>query len=60
MTAADPDSKTPVSLLATLQLKKVLWEVMLIYVANTQVHQRMEQSKLSHALINAREGKTRK
>jgi hypothetical protein len=44
MTAADTDSKMPVFLLAILQLKKVSWEVMLIYVANTQVQRRREQA----------------
>jgi hypothetical protein len=57
MTAAEADSKMPVSLLATLQLKKVSWEVMLIYVENTQVHQRIKQSKPSRAPIHAGESK---
>jgi hypothetical protein len=50
----------PVSLLATLQLKKVSWEMMMIYVAHLKVHHIVEQLKPSHAPINAREGKTRK
>jgi hypothetical protein len=60
MAAAERDSKMPVFLLATLQLKKVSWEMMMIYVAHTKVHPRVEQLKPSCAPINAREGKTRK
>jgi hypothetical protein len=36
-TDTEINSNMPTSMLATLQLEKVKWEVMLIYAANTEV-----------------------